>query len=608
MAQVTQTYKRSLSGSIGSGLGAVFATSGKQYYLLEHKISSKYHKAGEAQEIIVDEIEIGRGAGCQVRFDESFTTVSRHHAAIVREGDKWKLIQLSSINPTLLNNHPVHREWFLQNGDEIQLSIGGPKLGFIIPAGKTTGSIGLSRRMGLFAQQALRPYKWAIALLALALILATGGLSTWKYLSDKEAQAKIISLGQASKAQYDKFQAEQDSIANVLKNTKNDLHQEKARNQKMQTAFEQHFKSLPEPPADPPATVASPLANNTAIEACLPSVYYIYSGSIEITYPDGEKMYASDEMQWRGTGFLLNDGRFVTARHVIEPWFFVQEEDESDLVTLNFIAHNGGKVTVRLNAISSSGSRLSFTNQQFICNRSHDVSGTSDDGWRYALAKLDNTDWAYCQTSRTGGLPANRAESLQLERGVELTVLGFPFGLGANSANDIEPVWSTARTAINGLNRGVILTTNTTYERGNSGGPAFYSNASGELIVVGIVSASAGRSTGFIVPIAAIYNSNHLSDLDNHLSNSDNRLSNFDSHLPSFGSHLPSFGSHLPSFGSHLPSFGSHLPSAGSHLPSAGSHLPSAGSHLPSAGSHLPSAGSHLPSAGNYLPSFGSQS
>lgn len=87
--------------------------------------------------------------------------VSRRHAAIVRDGENWKLVQLSQTNKTFLNGHPVTTEWYLQNGDEIQLSVNDPKLGFIIPQGAKakTGSIALSRRLSLFRQQALRPYK-----------------------------------------------------------------------------------------------------------------------------------------------------------------------------------------------------------------------------------------------------------------------------------------------------------------------------------------------------------------------------------------------------------------------------------------------------------------
>ena len=54
---IQQTYKRSLSGSVGSGMRSVFGGNGRRFYILEHKVSSKYHKAGECQQIIVDQIE-----------------------------------------------------------------------------------------------------------------------------------------------------------------------------------------------------------------------------------------------------------------------------------------------------------------------------------------------------------------------------------------------------------------------------------------------------------------------------------------------------------------------------------------------------------------------
>ena len=106
------TYKRTMSGSLGSGMKSLFGGEGRRFYTLEHKVSSKYHKAGEAQRIIVDQIEIGRSSTCQVRFDDSFVTVSAKHAAIVRDGDNWKLIHLSKTNPTYLNGHRVEKEWY----------------------------------------------------------------------------------------------------------------------------------------------------------------------------------------------------------------------------------------------------------------------------------------------------------------------------------------------------------------------------------------------------------------------------------------------------------------------------------------------------------------
>ena len=179
----TQNYKRTLAGSVGAGMGALKGASGRTYFILEHKTSSKYHQAGESQKIIVDQVELGRDASCQVRFDESFETVSRKHAAIVRDGENWKLIHLSHSNPTLVNGHPINGSYYLQTGDEIQLSVGGPRLGFIVPQGRQalTSSIGLTERMSLFRKQALRPYKTALTIMGIVFVLAVAGLAAWNY-------------------------------------------------------------------------------------------------------------------------------------------------------------------------------------------------------------------------------------------------------------------------------------------------------------------------------------------------------------------------------------------------------------------------------------------
>ena len=47
----TEPYRRSFSGSVGAGMGALMGGAHKQFYVLEHRMSSKYHRAGETQKI-----------------------------------------------------------------------------------------------------------------------------------------------------------------------------------------------------------------------------------------------------------------------------------------------------------------------------------------------------------------------------------------------------------------------------------------------------------------------------------------------------------------------------------------------------------------------------
>lgn len=218
--ETQNSYKRTVAGSVGAGVGAIFNGSGRSYYILEHKTSSKYHTAGESQKIIIDQIELGRDASCQVRFDESFETVSRKHAAIVRDGNNWQLIHLSNSNPTLVNGRPIQGSYYLQSGDEIQLSVGGPRLGFIQPQGKQglTSSIKLTERMNLFRQQALRPYRRAIWALSALLIAAIIGFGGWNYkLSlDNQALRQEMALYQAQVDSLGLKKAELDNLEQQL--------------------------------------------------------------------------------------------------------------------------------------------------------------------------------------------------------------------------------------------------------------------------------------------------------------------------------------------------------------------------------------------------------
>lgn len=502
MAQATQTYKRSLSGSVGAGLSSVFGGGGRTYYILEHKVSSKYHKAGEAQEIIVDQIELGRDSKCQVQFDESFKTVSRRHAAIVRDGENWKLIQLSQTNTTFLNGRPVQNEWYLQNGDEIQLSVNGPKLGFIIPSGNKakTGSIGLSRRLSLFRQQALKPYKTAMAVMASVIVLLLGGGITYGVI-DHNRDVEVAKLTQQQIEDANKRAADAIAAANLRQS---ELEKELVQTKKKLQSLSKQMQSM-QAPSDAAGDgsaprVSSSSTSNKTIAACEPSVYYVFIKKIVLTYGDQSRTF---EDIGSGSGFLLDDGRFVTARHVVEPWMYPSGESDEFNIACNKIAHNGGTAVCHIVCYSPTGKQLSFTSKQAIINRSTDKQLTHE-GDLMVLPKNGALDWAYFRTSNSGGLAYNNGLSRTLPVQAKLTVLGYPLGIGANSPSDVHPIYSEAVVAREGLEQGYILTTATTFEHGNSGGPVFATSTNGDLIVVGLVSGGAGRSTGMVVPISAV--------------------------------------------------------------------------------------------------------
>jgi pSer/pThr/pTyr-binding forkhead associated (FHA) protein len=84
---------------------------------------------GQIQEFSEPAIAIGRHSSCHLQFPLDLTIISRKHAEIVREGNQFKLVDLSS-NGTFVNGKRV-KEAFLKNGDVLALSEKGPKISFL---------------------------------------------------------------------------------------------------------------------------------------------------------------------------------------------------------------------------------------------------------------------------------------------------------------------------------------------------------------------------------------------------------------------------------------------------------------------------------------------
>lgn len=497
MGQATQTYKRSFSASVGAGLSSVFGGGGRTYYILEHKVSSKYHKAGEAQEIIVDQIELGRDSRCQVQFDESFKTVSRRHAAIVRDGENWKLIQLSQTNTTFLNGRPVQNEWYLQNGDEIQLSVNGPKLGFIVPSGNKskTGSIGLSRRLSLFRQQALKPYKTAMWAMASALVVVIClGVGYGIYANNK-AEDIIAELTDSQKRI--------EILTEINNGLREDMRKQDSINKANASKIDYYRKQAV--PVDVSALIAKAKSDVFYIET------HLY---LELNDEIQDLEYAVT-----GTGFLLNNGCFVTARHCVEPWLY-----KSAFLKLNAACESSSAVKMHgvIYAYDENGLRFTLRSDDFRMDRGRDVitSVELEDGSRlhvripFGENGERDMDWAYAKKDYKGNaLPSGKllydaAMSTNMKAGSEVHLLGYPGGLGAGDGNNgklVEPIYNRMTISRDGLNKRGVITISQGADHGNSGGPLF-ALKDRKLYVIGILSGGTSQTEYYdeLVPICNI--------------------------------------------------------------------------------------------------------
>ncbi len=490
------------AGSIAAGMGSIFSPGGKKYYILEHKVSTKYHKAGESQQIIIDTIELGRGSQCQVRFDEKFPTVSRRHAAIVKDGDNWKLVQLSQKNSTFLNGQPIKNEWYLQNGDEIQLSVNGPKLGFIIPTGNksTVGSIGLTRRLSLFRQQAMRPYKTAITTLCAAIVVLAG-VGTYFFIQQNDkinsSKAGIAALLQHSNTmdslaviQDSIYQAQLDSVARI-----------KGQNTTvvktiMVKADERIQKAISEV--------------KTSIYA-VKTTWYIQSLEQNKSLGQDEWTRVSDKtMTEYGTGFLLSDGRFVTARHNVQPWFYGTNILYNALATL---APQSDSLMVHADIVATSKDDvITLTDADFITNKSLDESFTTNiDGEERtctAMIPMNNGDqtigsdamygagWAYAQVNKIGKIKANETMSSSMNSGTAVHILGYSEQM-TKGGGQTEPIYSKNVVSGDGLNSGKCILVADGVVRGYSGSPVFvYTNGQLEAVAITVEKERASQQYG----------------------------------------------------------------------------------------------------------------
>lgn len=363
----TKNYKRTVAGSVGAGMGALFNASGRTYFMLEHKTNTKYHNAGDTQKIIIDQVELGRDGGCQVRFDESCETVSRKHAAIVKEGENWKIVHLSHSNPTFVNGQPV-QERILVSGDEIQLSVGGPRMGFIVPQGKQalTSSIGLTERMNLFRQQALAPYKralWAMAILLVAVVACFG---YWNYNLTQQNKALMADIemyehradslinahdalvtemsnlddkiAHSSGAQRTIYIRQREAVSRQIQQNEAQQHENAANLNEARSAYEnttgEAYNQITynNTPSSGNEEVNSDDRNDTPvsendgavsdIDDYTDCVYTLKIDNIKVSYDDVDIPHGIANPGVVGNGFLIDNGNFVTARQNVQPWIY----------------------------------------------------------------------------------------------------------------------------------------------------------------------------------------------------------------------------------------------------------------------------------------------
>jgi pSer/pThr/pTyr-binding forkhead associated (FHA) protein len=84
---------------------------------------------GQIQDFAQFPVQIGRHSSCQVRFAKDLTTISRRHARIERQGNRFRIIDAST-NGTYVNGKRI-ADVYLRDGDVITFAENGPKASFL---------------------------------------------------------------------------------------------------------------------------------------------------------------------------------------------------------------------------------------------------------------------------------------------------------------------------------------------------------------------------------------------------------------------------------------------------------------------------------------------
>lgn len=246
-------------------------------------------------------------------------------------------------------------------------------------------------------------------------------------------------------------------------------------------------------------------------------IYYIDVKKVEVRLPGGggfQTFQVPDELnfKWSGTGFLTDDDKFITSRHVVQPWVYLSEfqgfpcqMEGGPLIYLNENQQRGGQVLVTFEAKSSSHS-FTFTSDALRIDKSLDDL-VCDGQFRVANPKDGSSDWAILDYSgKKSNVKIDRDLSENLVKGNLVYPIGYPLGLHI-SGGALNPIYSGASTISQaGLPNKMIYSGGGVIQPGVSGGPVFYNKGdecNPNWVVIGIVQGTTGINSGFgtFVPV-----------------------------------------------------------------------------------------------------------
>lgn len=414
-------------------------------------------------------LTIGRGEDCKLKYDERYPMVSREHCDIICEnGSVFLKHNPAASNPTLVNGVEATFVHELRNGDELQFAYNGPKVRFNKAESHIKG-MGITQRLNFAMTQATKPLKAIIASLiifGLALIGLTA-YSTYRFFNNSVNEKITNETLNKLSAEKQTLENKLDSLIQVGHSTKSDLITLQAeirryseRINKLKTEKSKIPISDVEPKVEGDGYQDNKIEEPTPIKDETPEppvsytfpegdIYFIKATSLTVTKPAGAKTFNMDDLLkskviqskqeglWTGAALLTSSKQLVTARHVIQPWRF-DNTSSTLLKWLSAIDGVGFKLTVtyEVNPISGSGSSFSFTSDDVKLNSANDkteslqLKANSFAGVNFGKSDLTVykvkdilTDWATIPAPDAG------TTNFHTKEGLEVGARIFTFGL-----------------------------------------------------------------------------------------------------------------------------------------------------------------------------------
>lgn len=237
------------------------------------------------------------------------------------------------------------------------------------------------------------------------------------------------------------------------------------------------------------------------------SIYFIRITNVQVYFKQTQEIVDISKygLTWSGTGFLLENGDFITARHVIQPWRFIDEckswnldneKGEAILAYINNAEIAGGSVEIIYEARSADGDLFTFSNKDLTFDQSGDKLFDCDNEGSNKQLKIcpianASSDWAKLTlNNKKGLLKLNRDISRSLSQETPIYGYGYSYGqfLQAFNNDRIAPILIKGELVQDRTMNGMINITANALAPGSSGGPMMIKNANGEYEVIGIIS------------------------------------------------------------------------------------------------------------------------